>query len=289
MNITWDEIETLRDQTFQRTPQTRVRTMAQARKFVNRVGFCFAFTAKNSELPCLWHAACGERKPVYPEHTHSDPYVGLVWQAKDDLAADRSIYYGKALKNRPTMISLEFFPCFYRLLDRNQSVDFFLKEYKAGRLSPAAKRIMEALSERSPQVTAELKLSSNMSNPKKRSEFDRAMAELQMKMYIVKIAEFYDPFTFLWELTSVRFDEEIKTAQRLTLDQARQNILQQYFRLLWVSNATAANRLFGWSVHGIESHLQQLLAEGFLDVIFVQHEKRPYYALKSLCRGRRMP
>lgn len=286
MTITWDEIETLRDQTFQRTPKTRVTTMGQARKFINRMGFCFAFTAKNSELPCLWHAACGERKPVYPEHTHSDPHIGLVWQAKDDLVADRSIYYGKALKNRPTMISLEFFPCFYRLLDRKPSPDFFLKDYMAGQLSPAAKRIMEALTEHSPQVTAELKLSSAMSNPKKRTEFDRAMAELQMKMYIVKIAEFYDPFTFLWELTTLRFNEEINLAQQLSLDEARQKILQQYFRLLWVSDATACSRLFSWPAGMIQTHLQRLLENGFLDMLFIHNEKKPQYALKSLCRGR---
>ena len=144
----------------------------------------------------------------------------------------------------------------------------------AGQLSPAAKRIMEALTEHSPQVTAELKLSSAMSNPKKRTEFDRAMAELQMKMYVVKIAEFYDPFTFLWELTTLRFNEEINLAQQLSLDEARQKILQQYFRLLWVSDATACSRLFSWPAGMIQTHLQRLLENGFLDMLFIHNEKK---------------
>jgi len=280
--LTWDQIESLRDLTYHRTAQARVCTIAQARRFVNTVGFCFAFTARNSELPCLWHAACGERHPLYPEHTHSDPAIGLVWQAKDDLVRDRSIYYGKALKSRPTMISLDFFPSFYRLLDRPASPDQFLADFRAGALSPAARRIMEALSQRSPLVTFELKMQSNMSHPRKRAEFDRAMAELQMKMYVVKIDEFYDPFTFLWDLVSLRFQPEIEIARSLSLETARENILKQYFRLLWVSDAAACRRLFNWPMEVVQTLLVQLQQQGFLRRVKVENERKEVYGLVDM-------
>ena len=280
--LTWDHIESLRDLTYHRTAKTRVSTIAQARRFVNTVGFCFAFTAKNSELPCLWHAACGERHPPYPEHTHSDPAIGLVWQAKDDLARDRSIYYGKAIKSRPSMISLEFFPSFYRLLDRPASPDQFLVDYQAGALSPAARRIMEALCQRSPMVTFELKMNSSMSHPRKRSEFDRAMAELQMKMYVVKIDEFYDPFSFLWDLVSSRFQPEIEIARSLSLKAARENILRQYFRLRWVSDAAACRRLFNWPVEVVQTLLDHLQQQDFLRQVKIENGRKEVYALADL-------
>ncbi len=282
MTITRDYIESLRDLTYHRTAKARVSTIAQARRFVNTVGFCFAFTAKNSELPCLWHAACGERHPLYPEHTHSDPAIGLVWQAKDDLARDRSIYYGKAIKSRPSMISLEFFPSFYRLMDRPASSDQFLADYRAGALSPATRRIMEALCQQSPMVTFELKMNSSMSHPRKRAEFDRAMAELQMKMYVVKIDEFYDPFSFLWDLVSSRFQPEIEIARSLSLEAARENILRQYFRLRWVSDAAACRRLFNWPVEVVQTLLEQLQQQGFLRRVKVENERKEVYGLADL-------
>ena len=282
MLLTWDDIENLRDRTFRRQKKWQVRTMAQALAFVKQTGFCFAFTARRSELPCLWHAACGERNPEYPEHTHSDPHIGLVWQAKDDLVAKRSIYYGKAIKQRPSMISLELFPCFYRLFDRLDSPDYFYKDYMAGQLSAAAKRIMEALTERSPQVTAELKLSSGYGHPDKRAEFDRGMAELQMKMYVVKIAEFYDPFTFLWELVSVRFAEEIAISAGLSLSQARQRILEQYFRTVWVAEAAAVQRLFGWPRPVVDEELACLHESGVIKPVTIQNDKKRYMGISAL-------
>jgi len=282
MKLTLEEIESKRDIRFRRTKYLKVRNEEQALDFVNDVGFCFAFTAKNSELPCLWHAAAGERDPIYPEHTHHDPYISLVWRAKDTLVVKRKIYYGKALKKRPTMISLEYFPFFYTLLERSDNLDAYLTEYMRGELSPAAKRIMDALIEHSPQITADLKLASGFGHPKKRYEFDRGMAELQMKMYVVKIAEFYDPFTFLWELVPKYFAKEIRLSRLDTPAIARKKILMQYFENLLVSNATLIHRLFGWEKGIVVALLEQLVVENILrDDIKVEGTGARWFALKD--------
>jgi len=257
-----EQIECYRDYTFCRTPQRQVRSIPDALRFVNAVGFCFAFSARSAELPCLWNAACGERSPVYPEHTHSDPFISLVWQVKDELPAQRAIYYGKAIRQRPAMISLAFLPAFYRLIAGKRGEDRYLAEYMAGALSPAARRIMEALTERSPQITSELKLSSGYAHPRKRAEFDRGMAELQMRMHLCKIAEFYDPFTFLWELFTVRYAEAAEAARKLTSAQARFAILRRYFAIAGAAGATSIQRLFGWPAGDIGQSLEQLLEEG---------------------------
>ncbi len=281
--MTSEQLEILRDQTYRRTPASQVHTIPEALDFVNQVGFCFAFAAKHSELPCLWHAACGERKPRYPEHTHSDPYIGLVWEAKDVLPADRKIYYGKALKNRPTMISLEYFPHFYSLKGRSNAPDAFLAEYLRGEITPDAKAIMEALSENSPQVTADLKLSSGFAHPKKRAAFDRAMAELQMKMHVVKIAEFYDPFTFLWELVSKRFEAEVEKARVISRGNAQEEILVKYFQSRLVSDPLSIQRLFGWERGEIDRALGELVANGTLRSDFtIEDEKGHFFALPNI-------
>jgi hypothetical protein len=282
VELTREQIESYRDRTYCRTRALQVRSIPAALKFVNRVGFCFAFTAQRSELPCLWHAACGERQPVYPEHTHSDPYIGLVWEAKDVLPAQRKIYYGKALKNRPSMISLTYLPFFYRLVAGQAGPDRYLRDYMRGVLSPAAKRIMEALLDRSPQVTSELKLSSGYAHPRKRTEFDRAMAELQMSLQVCKIAEFYDPFSFLWDLVSLRYLEQIDAARGVTDGEARRRILEKYFEIVGVSEQAAIVRLFQWEPGATTGTLQEMRREGVLVPVLFRGEKKEQLGWQGL-------
>lgn len=282
MSLTWEEVEALRDGTFRRTHAHQVRTIAQAEHFINAVGFCFAFKAVRSELPCLWHAAAGERQPAYPLHVQHDPYVGLVWEAKDQLAAAKKAYYGKALKKRPTFISLDFFPYFYKLTVERRGGDY-LADYQRGGLSRDAKRILEALLDRSPQITAELKAAAAMSSPNKRAAFDAAMAELQSRMYVVKIGEFYEPFTFLWDLAERRFAEEITRTNEITLAEARAKILTHYFELLWVAEAKAIERLFSWQAPEVQATLGELTARGVIsERIEIAEEKTRFYGLPEL-------
>jgi len=275
-----EEIEQLRDRRYRRNKYLQVRSIDVALEFINDVGFCFAFSAKNSELPCLWHAACGKRDPVMPEHTHHDPYISLVWETKDVLPAQQKVYYGKVLKKRPTFISLEYFPYFYALIAGNRPLEGYLSEYMRGELSLEAKKIMDALTEHSPQITRDLKLSSGMSHPKQRYAFDQAMAELQMKMYLLKIAEFYDPFTFLWDLVPNRFPAEVQQSNQLSLDAARFKILQQYFKNVIVANLQHIQRLFGWSKEQIESALEALQQKDIItNAVEIAGEKGRWFAL----------
>ncbi|MBN1560845.1 winged helix DNA-binding domain-containing protein [candidate division KSB1 bacterium] len=288
MRLTWDDIENLRDRTFHRTPELQLKDIDDAERFVNETGFCFAFKMQKSELPCMWHAATGERHPRYPLHVQHDPYIGLVWTAKDALAAAKRVYYGKALKKRPTFISLEFFPSFYWLQKRKNGQDY-VGDYLSGRLSQEARRIMEALMERSPLVTLDLKMACGMAHPHKRAAFDRAMAELQSKMYIVKIAEFYDPFTFLWELLDRRFASEISAAAKLSSDAAREKIVVRYFKNLWVSEPASMGRLFGWERPDIGKTLASLLEKGIItENVEIEGEKQRFFAISSLLQNLKM-
>jgi len=282
MRLTWEDIENLRDQTFYRTPALQLKDINETETFVNQTGFCFAFKMQKSELPCMWHAAAGEREPQYPIHVQHDRYIGLVWNAKDALAAEKKVYYGKALKKRPTFISLEFFPAFYLLQKRQNGAEDYVADYMRGSLSAAAKRIMDALLDQSPMVTADLKMASKMAHPDKRAEFDKAMAELQSKMYIVKIAEFYDPFTFLWDVMDHRFSDEIQLSKKLSEDEAHEKILQRYFENIWVSNVILIKRLFGWESEEIEQTLNALIIKNIIvPDVKIENDSKLFYGIKN--------
>ena len=261
---TVEEIEKWRDKAHRRTPRLAVRTRMKALAFINDVGFCFAFKSVSSELPCLWHAACGEREPVMPRRTHHDPFISFVWEMKNVLPAERLVYYGKVLKHRPTLISLEMFPYFYALTRRTGSKDDYLRAFRRGELSPVAKAIMDALMDSSPQVTRGLKIAVGGNSARARAGFDRAMAELQMKMYVVKVAEHYDPFTFEWELVPKAFAAQVRKARQITVQDARTRILDQYFRNQLVGSVPSISRLFGWDRQLIFQTLGMLVNRGII-------------------------
>lgn len=262
--FTPEAIELLRDRTYHRNRYLQVKSIDAALEFVNQVGFCFAFSSRSWELPCLWHAACGQRNPVMPRHTHHDPHIVLVWRAKDVLPAKKLVYYGKVLKKSPTFISLEYFPYFYALIAGSRAMDGYLVDYLDGMLSSAAKKIMDSLCEASPQITRDLKLSSSMSHPKQRYEFDQAMAELQAKMYLLKVAEFYDPFTFLWDLVPNQFPEITQQGKQIDRDFALRKILKKYFEVVWVANENQIQRVLGWDNSAISGAIDALLEEGII-------------------------
>jgi DNA-binding PadR family transcriptional regulator len=276
---TRDEIERRRDRLHHRRPSLAVHSKRQALQFINDVGYCFAFKSENSELPCLWHAACGMRDPLMPEHTHHDPYISFVWEMKDVLPAEGKIYYGKLLKRRPTMVSLEYLPEFYVLSGRTGEKDEFRKEFLTGRISAVARDIMETLSDSSPQVTRGLKLATGTFTKDERGTFDKAITELQAKMFIVKVAEESDPFSFVWAPFAKAFASQVRRARRITPEAARQKLLEQYFKNQFVGSVDSIQNLFRWGKQTIYQTLGKLVQDGVITPnVKIQGNDKRYYA-----------
>jgi len=280
LDYTGEQIERWRDKVHRRSPRRAVRTREQALQFVKEVGFCFAFKSENSELPCLLHAACGMREPPPAVHTHHDPFISFVWEMKDVLPAAHQIYYGKLLKKRPTMASLEFLPFFYVLSGGAGLADDYSRSFKHGRLSSAAKEIMDALADSSPQVTKGLKLATGRMGKRDRPEFDKAIAELQGKMFIVKVAEQYEPFSFVWAPFHKCFPAQIRKARSISPETARVNIMERYFRNQLIGTVASIQRLFGWDKQDIYHTLGQLVQQGIITTnIKVEGKDHRYYCL----------
>jgi hypothetical protein len=264
ISITQAEVERWRDHVHRRTPGRSIRSKRGALSFVNEVGFCFAFTSENAELPCLWHAACGERSPVMPVHTHHDPAISFVWEMKNVLPAEGKIYYGKLLRKRPVMVSLEYLPYFYALAHRTGAKGEAAREQAKGHLSGIATGIMEALEDSSPQTTKGLKLATGQNGKGSRVAFDRAIAELQEKMFLVKVAELDDPFTFVWAPMRDVHKVAIRKARRISPETARARILEKFFQNQCIATVPDIARIFRWERQVIFHTLGRLVRDGVI-------------------------
>ena len=257
------ELEARRDRRFRRAAGLRVRSAAGALAFVNDVGFCSTFYCFPEGVPCLWEAVVGRARPHWPRHSHHDDGVGLTWRLKDELPAARHVYYGKVLKGRPMLVALDVFPAFYALARGRQRARDYRAEYDAGRLSHTARHLMDTLTREHPQYTRELRGNTFMLESGKTREFERAMAELQQGLWVVKTEERYEPtFSYRWDLLEAWLPDAVAQGRRLSRAAALDCLVARYLETAVFGTARGLARLFGISAAEMAESLARLGRRG---------------------------
>jgi hypothetical protein len=179
------------------------------------VGFAFLFDNFGTGLPFLWAAICGRREPRWPRHTHHDPGIGLAWHLKDVLPARRRVYYGKLLLGKPTLVALADLPAAVAWFRRKRPA-WHRVAFLSGRMSRAGHAVLEALHAEHPLYTPDLRRAAGLAHPRETRLFERAIAELQQGLWIVKTEERYEPsFAYRWDLFEARYPRATAAAERL--------------------------------------------------------------------------
>jgi len=261
--LTLDEIKRRREFNYRRTPERRVRSVEEARAFVEEVGFCHFWPIKGVELPNLFHAIAGRVRPVPNEH--GDPDGSKCWGWKDYALDKKWWYYGKFLRRKATFISLKELPYFYALSENYGSLDDYLQEYEDGLLTAEAKAIYEAILEHGPLDTIRLRREARLSAQSAKSRFERALVELQvgLKILPVGIAEAGAwRYAFIYELLPRWFPDVPEQARAIGRGEAHRHILLRYLRTVVVATPTQVARLFGWSEAEVERALGDSHLEG---------------------------
>lgn len=244
-------------------PAGRVRSGPAALAFVETVGVCSTFYVFGEGLACLWEAVVGRARPRWPRHSHHDDGVGLTWKLKDSLPSARSVYYGKVVKGRPVLVALDLFPAFYALVRGRQRARDYVAEYEAGGLSLTARRLMDSLVRESPQYTRSLRAETFMLEAGKTREFERAMAELQRALFIVKTEERYEPsFSYRWDLVERWLPEAVSEGRKLSREKALDRLVSRYLGGAVFSSPALLARLFSVPRDEVTRSLDRLARAG---------------------------
>jgi len=130
------------------------------------------------------------------------------------------------------------FPAFYGVTRGHQRARDYRAEYDAGHLSLTARRLMDALVREHPQYTRGLRANTFMLDPGKTREFERAMAELQQGLWIVKTEERYEPtFSYRWDLLEAWLPDAVAEGRRLGRARAIERLIERF-----VGGAVFTNR-----------------------------------------------
>jgi hypothetical protein len=125
----------------------RIRTAADAVRFIETVGFCALFPVKNVALPSLYFAVA-KRAP-----TTWDKYAQLIWKWKDELPRKRRAFYGKYFKGRGSFLALSFLPYFLALDGTAVAAGEAEEFYRAGHIRHDAMELWQALAKLGPLAT----------------------------------------------------------------------------------------------------------------------------------------
>ncbi len=230
-----------------------IRTIAQAARYIDRVGFCLLFPSKKLPLPSLIEASKGRALRNYkPCADWSDDFVRL-WRWKDELPRKRLAYYGKYFRGRGVFLSLEFLAYFYCLEGnpaRLGAGDAFERLYREGKITADAHAVCAALAKRGPQATLELRYGLGWESKRGNRRFKRALLELQQRLLIVHWgtkAETRAWESAVYQLTTRAFPKAVRAAAKLSPDAARQRIAVQYRKHRAHAKPQEVARLFGWS------------------------------------------
>jgi hypothetical protein len=252
-------------------------------RFVNERGFIHFWPIKGIDLPSLWTAAAGDR-PVADEH--DDP-GHVTWGWKDEALDKRIWYYGKILRRKATLISLEVAPFFYALSENFGSPEEdYLIAYREGRLSQAAKQVYEALLDRGAMNTLDLRREAKLANAKE-SEFNKALEQLQsdFKILPVGVAEAGAwHYSHIYEIVPRHFPELPERARRISESQARMELLALYLKSVGAAQIRAVNRLFGWANDAADRTVKKLVENSA--AAMAEHPKLTgeWIALIEVCR-----
>jgi hypothetical protein len=222
----------------------RVKTPAEAVRFIDAAGFCVLFPLRNVPLPSLYHAVSGRAELQW------DQYAELVWRWKDDLPKKRRALYTKYFKGRGTFLSLELLPHLLASHGTAVAPEDAASFYAAGRISPSACELWQALARHGPLATLELRHACKMDRKSGNLRFKKAMLELQRLLVVTHSGAEQETGSWAssrFELVSRAFPAQVSQARKISPQDARARIAASYRSLYPGAPPLRLARLFGWS------------------------------------------
>lgn len=276
-------IQTYRNQTFRLLPHLKLTELKDASDFVNERGFVYFWPIKGITLPSLWAAVAGER-PV--ANAHDDP-GHITWGWKDDALGQRIWYYGKILRKKATLISLDVVPYFYALSENYGDPEEDVRiAYQEGHLTLEAKRIFEALVDHGPLDTIAIRRITQMTSKESNSRFDRALSALQADFKILPVG-ISDAgawrYAFIYDLTHRHYPSLADEARSIQESQARLKLAEYYFNSVGVAGMRDLTKIFQWRGKDVHRAIKSLIEAGrIIDDLRVEGESEVLFGLRDL-------
>lgn len=279
MSVSPQEIAGRRTSIYRRSAERRLTSVEQARAFVDEVGFCFLWPIKDIELPNLFHAIAGRARPVPVKH--GDPDLSACWSWKDGALDKRWWYYGKLLRRRATLVSLDLLPYFYACSQNFGGLDDYVQEYEDGLMTAEAKAIYEAILTHGPLDTVRLRREARLSAESAKSRFDRGLVELQVGLKVIPVGVAHVGawnYAFNYEILQRRYRDVSECARHIKPSEARRALVRRYLENVVAADRSMIAKVFHvlkWTTRELDRAIAALVEAGVVREVQVAGVKPP--------------
>jgi hypothetical protein len=208
---------------WRQTPETRITGDEEAPELIDQLGIITLYPA-SSEFPNFYHAYMGD--PDAKTEAKWDSLPGIVYSWRWTLGRREAGFYGVLVRKRPTFVSWRALPAVLRLCADLRMPD---ELYNQGVISSAAYRITQALEAAGGALTTgELREAAGFPVGKEqRTAYLKAVEELDTRLLLAK---FFTPGDddAQHALLYVRYREYVDAAERLTREEALDQVLRLY-------------------------------------------------------------
>lgn len=226
--MTEQELHQEREQRW-RTNGQAVRTLEQARSFLDDVGFCVMYPERSLPLtPSFLGAFAGEAQNLPDaKHAFGDPRAQQATELMVRLLRERSAYEINLLPGADLIVAATLFPYFYALVgDRNPKAAPRTRAQGAP-VSPLALKVFDAIQKKGPlnkerireQVGRELSIAA----------LDRALLELWSILKITRV-DYRPQEGVFWDVLYRWSSKVVKEALQISEPEAISAILSKYLQ-----------------------------------------------------------
>jgi hypothetical protein len=269
---TFLELQALRRERWNQTPETRLPDAAAAPALIDRVGIATLFQA-SPEVPNLYHAYMGD--PTAKMSAKWDSPSGQVYSWRWTLGRQGVAFYTTLVCRRSTWVSWGLLPAVLRLCGETRVPD---ELYDDGALSAEAYRIAQALEEAGGTLdTGALRKAANFPVGKaSRAAYLKALEELEVRLLVAKYFEAGNDDTF-HTLLSARYREYLERAQALSREEALEQVLMTYLPNAVYALPTVLARHLRLPEPELRAGLERLAARGQAETISFAEQKGVCY------------
>jgi 23S rRNA pseudouridine2605 synthase len=221
-----------------------VRTIEEARAFVDAVGFCLMYPARPAmPLPTFIGAFVGsdDRLPTW-QHAYSDPRAVAATELMVRLLRERSAYEANVFEeNNAFLVAASVFPYFYALVgERNPKL-----APKQGPRSPYSQLACDTftLIERDGPISKQ-KLQGTLGGAVSLAALDKALGELLGKLRITRVDYKASEGSF-WDVLYRWSPEAVREGVGVSMQQAVSALLSKYLDCVIAAEQTEIETFFG--------------------------------------------
>ncbi len=243
-------VESCRCENYHQAANKPLSTSGGVLSFLNAVGFCLLFAHKKLELPDLWSISGGD-----------------TWHWKDELPAERKIYYGKVYQGKPGFVALDMLPAFYALSPIAECGGDRFELYRRGLLSADANRLAGAVMAKGPLHTRALRRECGMAGKPHKHRFSRALAEAEAKFLLVKTdttSSTRSHYSYIWDSFTRFLPEFAEEGLFLSPEQAAASLLPRYVETVVATTPSNCAYLFSLNETFVSYVFDSLIEQGIL-------------------------